>query len=151
MKKTLVLGIGNLLLRDEGVGVHAAQALMQLELPEGVKVLDIGTAILDALPELEDADRVIVVDAIKADGTPGSVYRLSFDECAGKETIASMHGFDLARVLALTGRKSLPEVVVLGVEPLEITWSLDLSPPVQEALPFLLEELRKEIAGSSAE
>jgi hydrogenase maturation protease len=149
MKKTLVLGLGNLLLRDEGVGVHAAHALMRAGVPKQVTVLDIGTAILDALPQLEKARRVIVIDAIKADGAPGSVYRIPFEECARKETIASMHGFDLARVLALTRRKAPPEVIVLGVEPLEIAWSLDLSPPVQEALPFLVDAVRKEIAAAS--
>ena len=60
-----------------------------------------------------------------------------------------MHGFDLARVLALTRRKTPPEVIVLGIEPLEITWSLELSPPVQEALPILVEAVRKEIAAGS--
>ena len=58
------MGIGNLLLGDEGVGVHAARELLKEELPEGIKVLEIGTSILDALPELEKAHRVIVLDAM---------------------------------------------------------------------------------------
>ena len=62
--ETLVLGMGNMLLGDEGVGVHAALALME-DCPAGTEVLDIGTAILDALPALERAERVIVMDAMK--------------------------------------------------------------------------------------
>ena len=100
--KTLVLGLGNLLLADEGVGVHAARALMEKGCPEDTTVLDIGTAILEALPDLEIADRVIIIDAVKADGVPGSVYRMPYEEFLKPEVIASMHGFDLSRVLALT-------------------------------------------------
>ena len=145
MKKVLVLGMGNLLLGDEGIGVHAAQTLMRSELPEGVKVLDIGTAILDSLLDLEDADFVIVIDAVKADGTPGTIYRVPFSDMQRPENIASMHGFDLSRVLALAGRETFPEVLVIGVEPAVIDWSLELSPPVAEALPFVLNEVMIEI------
>jgi hydrogenase maturation protease len=143
--KTLVLGIGNLLLGDEGVGVHAAHALLAEDLPPHVKVLDIGTAILDALPDIEDADRIIVLDAVKADGPPGSVYRLPFDECEHARCIASMHGFDLSRVMALTGRTQPPEVLVMGIEPEQMNWSLELSPTVAAALPILLREVAKEL------
>lgn len=144
-KKILVLGMGNLLLQDEGVGVHAAQALMRQDLPGCVKVLDIGTAILDALTDLEEADFIIVVDAVKADGIPGTVYRVPFSEMERPEVIGSMHGFDLSRVLALSGRKTAPEVLVIGVEPGIIDWSMELSPPVAEALPIVLNQVMREI------
>ena len=107
-ERLLILGIGNLLLGDEGVGVHAAQALMKKDLPEGVTVLDIGTAILDALPELEKADRVIVIDAVMAGKEAGTVYRIPYDDCEKPERIVSIHGFDLSRVLAMTSRKLPP-------------------------------------------
>jgi hydrogenase maturation protease len=146
--KTLVLGIGNLLLGDEGVGVHAAQALMGHILPPDVSVLEVGTAILDALPAIEQADRIILLDAIKADGIPGSVYRLPYDECEHAHCIASMHGFDLSRVLALAGCNRIPEVLVIGIEPERITWSLELSPAVQGSLPILLREVTRELQHS---
>lgn len=145
MANILVLGLGNLLLGDEGIGVHAAQALLADTLPDGVKVLDIGTAILDALLDLEDADFVIVVDAVKADGTPGTVYRVPFNDMVRPDCIASMHGFDLSRVLALTQRQTAPEVLVIGVEPGMIDWSLELSPEVQPALPVVIEQVKLEI------
>lgn len=145
MANILVLGLGNLLLGDEGIGVHAAQALLADTLPDGVKVLDIGTAILDALLDLEDADFVIVVDAVKADGTPGTVYRIPFNDMVRPDCIASMHGFDLSRVLALTQRQTAPEVLVIGVEPGMIDWSLELSPEVQPALPVVIEQVKLEI------
>ena len=144
-KKTLVLGIGNLLLGDEGVGVHAARALLREDCPRDVEILEIGTAILDALPALEKADRVIVLDAMKYDGNPGTVYRIPLGRCKGSRCIASMHGFDIFRVLALTGREAPPEVLVFGVEPLHVGWSMELSPQVANSLAFLLESVKKEM------
>ncbi len=141
---TLVLGIGNLLLADEGVGVHAARVMMQGDTKEGVEVLEVGTDILAALPELERAHRVIVVDAVKGGGRPGSVYRIPFHECARPTRIASMHGFDLSRVLALARREDRPEVVVIGVEPARIDWSLELSAEVERALPAVMKAVREE-------
>lgn len=147
--RTLVLGIGNLLLRDEGVGVHVVQTLMREGYPEGVDVLDVGTAILDALPAIEEAGRIIIIDAVKADGAPGSIYRMPMDAFERPQCIASMHGFDLSRVLALAGRTDDPEVIVIGVEPARIEWGLELSPEVGAMLPFVIKILREELATSS--
>ena len=144
-RKTLVLGLGNLLLSDEGVGVHAAQALME-ECFEDVEIQDTGTAILDALPALERAERVIVMDAMKGHGTPGTIYRVPMDQCTGNSCIGSLHGFDLRSVLTLAGCKTPPEVLILGVEPAVIEWSMALSPPVKSALPRLLEAVREELS-----
>lgn len=146
---TLVLGLGNLLLRDEGVGVHVARALIEQGLPAGVSVLDIGTAILDALPAMEKADRIIVIDAVMADGgTPGAIYRMSLDAFEENRCIASMHGFDISRTLALAGRSESPEVVVIGVEPAQIDWSLELSTEVSQALPEVVKLIYAEIERS---
>ena len=146
--KTLVLGLGNLLLADEGVGVHAARALMGCCLP-GAEVQEIGTAILDALPALKEADRLIILDAMQAEGEPGTLYRVPLEECKTSPCIASLHGFDLSRVLALADRTDIPEVVVFGIEPARIEWSMELSPQVEEAIPFLLEAVRQEIEGKT--
>ena len=142
---TLVLGLGNLLLGDEGVGVHVAQALMAEGSPEGVVVLDTGTAVLEALPELEAAERVIVIDAVKGGKAPGTLYRMPFEAFAKKPVIASMHGFDLDRVLALTERRQPPEVLVLGVEPATMEYSLELSREIAAILPSFIERVKKEI------
>ena len=149
MKKTLVLGIGNLLLADEGVGVHAARALME-QRTGGATVVDVGTAILDALPLLNEAERIILVDAVQCGADPGTVYRMPLEDFSRKECIASMHGFDLPWALALAGRSSPPEVVVIGVEPAVIGWSLDLSPEVAASLPTVVEAVKAEIAGPAS-
>ena len=126
----LILGMGNILLADEGVGVRVAQMLLEDEREDGAVVLDVGNALLDALPAIAAADRVVVVDAMKGGGTPGTVYRVSIDECACSGPIGSVHGFDFASVLHLAGRDEPPEMVVIGVEPECIDWSMELSQAV---------------------
>ncbi len=143
--KTLILGLGNLLLCDEGVGVHVARTLMNAGNLEGAVVLDVGTAILDAMPAIEEAERIIVVDAVKADGPPGTVYRMPLDAFVPAQSIASMHGFDITRVLALANRSDFPEIIVYGVEPARIEWSVDLSPEVAEAVPYVIDAIKLEL------
>lgn len=137
--RTLILGLGNELLGDEGVGVHGARLLQKQELPADTKVLEIGTAILDFLPQLEQAERIIVLDAMKGGATPGTVYKIPLDHCSGSTCIASMHGFDIFRTMALTGCREVPPVMVFGVEPKTIEWSMSLSPQVAECLPYLID------------
>lgn len=148
--RTLVLGIGNELLADEGIGVHAARALQQSLAGNEVEIMAVGTALFDALPALERADRVIIIDAVKADGPPGTVYRLKLEDCEEKVCIASMHGFDLHRILALTQRQTVPEVVVIGVEPEQIGWSLELSATLTWVMPVVVRFVEQEIAAAQA-
>ena len=142
---TLVLGLGNELLADEGVGVHAVRLLQQKELPDNITVLEVGTSILDILEELECAERVFVLDAMKDDGPPGTVYKIALNDCSGSMTIASMHGFDIFRVMALTRRTETPPVLVFGVEPEQICWSMTLSSTVTTSLPYLMEAVWEEL------
>ena len=69
----------------------------------------------------------------------------SAGKCRTSQSIASMHGLDIFRVLALTGRKVSPEVLVFGVEPSYLGWSMELSPQIKSAMPFLIEAVQQEI------
>lgn len=143
---TLVLGLGNLLLSDEGVGVHAARALAERELPPNVSVVEAGTAFLDVLPDIEKADRILLIDAMEGGGAPGSIYRVAFDQCLHPEMLASLHGFDMSRVLFMVANTRKPEVTVFGVEPEKIEWGTEVSPAVQRMLPVLEDMILKELA-----
>ncbi|MBF0479163.1 MAG: hydrogenase maturation protease [Candidatus Omnitrophica bacterium] len=148
--KTLVLGLGNLLLADEGVGVHAAHVLAELLQDENVCIVDAGTAVLDVLPQIEEADQMIVIDACKGGAKPGTIYSFSLDECAEKEFMGSLHGFNLQHVLALTGRTTELPVTVIGIEPYRIEWSLDLTPEVAVMVPKVVEIVIELITASAA-
>ncbi len=155
--KTVVLGVGNYLLRDEGVGVHAVRALAGRPLPPGVELVDGGTAGFDLLPLLLGAERVIVIDAVRAGGVPGAVYRLPLAECElrPREPGLSLHDAGLAEVFhalkLLTPEP--PEVVLIGVEPASLELGTELSPAVSAKLPLILdlveEELRRTCPGTS--
>ena len=70
------MGAGNILMRDDGIGVRAIERLKELGgLPEEIDVIDAGTATLDALPLLDGVERLIIIDAVKGGGTPGTIYR----------------------------------------------------------------------------
>ena len=147
MGNTLVLGIGNTLLSDEGLGVHAARRLLDEKLPRGAKVVEVETSILETLADLEKAQRVIILDAIKAEGEPGTVYRLCIERCDSPNDIASMHSLDIFAVLALTGRNKPDEVIALGIEPSKQDWTTILSPEVSKALPCLIDSVKRELDG----
>lgn len=142
--KTLVLGLGNELLGDEGVGVHAVRRYPRQRLGSEVELLEVGTRILDATPAVADAAKLIIVDAVRGGHPPGTVYRIPFEDCARPTVLASMHGFDLSRVIALSGVEHRVEAIVIGIEPAVIDWSTELSEAVEAALPAVFEALESE-------
>ncbi len=138
--RILIAGLGNLLLSDDGVGVHAVRAL-EKRVPRGVLAADIGTAVLDALHLFEQADHVLAIDAMQAGGAPGEVYVFGIDDIENPPLKPSLHDFGLRSAFDfLPGHR--PEVVVIGVEPEVIDYGMMLSPAVERALPRVLREAR---------
>ena len=136
----LILGIGNLLLSDEGVGVHAVRCLSERELPPGVEVLDGGTSGADLVDHLEGRTKVVVIDAASGDGPPGTVYRCEARELIEQEGALSLHEFGLADSLHMAERLGCApkRVIVLGVQPATLEPGLELSPEVSAVLPGIL-------------
>lgn len=143
-----IIGVGNLLLRDEGVGVHLIEYLKQRSLPPDVELVDAAAGGFDLLEYIEGCERVVIVDAIKAEGEPGAVYRFSpGDFQTDAATTTSLHDVSLKDVFhILELKKSLPPVVVFGVQPKEIALSAELSPEIAGLLPQLAEMVIKEIS-----
>jgi hydrogenase maturation protease len=144
VKKTVVLGLGNILLCDEGVGVRVVERLQELyEFPQEVQVLDGGTLALDLLPYVEDADRLLVIDALEMGAEPGKTARLEGDEVPAFLGIKiSPHQMGLADLLAAARlRDSYPrELVLWGVQPGVISVGLELSPPVAAQVEALVDK-----------
>jgi hydrogenase maturation protease len=109
-------------------------------------VVEAGTAFLDVLSDIEEADRILLIDAMEGGAAPGSVYRVPFDQCRHPEMLASLHGFDLSRVLYMAGNAFAPEVTVFGIEPARIEWGTELSPVVQRVLPAVEKAILNELS-----
>jgi hydrogenase maturation protease len=150
MKRLLVLGVGNLLLTDEGAGVHAVQDLAQEEEWDLSRVdfLDGATFTQDIFYIFQDYERVLVLDCVKGGREPGTIYRFTEANLRDNyEQRLSLHDIDLLdslKMAELIGNK--PELMVIGIEPLTISdWSMELSEPVKAQYPKYLEAARREI------
>jgi hydrogenase maturation protease len=147
----LVLGVGNILLSDEGIGVRVIEALQdRYVIPAEVEVVDGGTSGMDLLETLGGRSQVIIVDAVKTGGPPGSVVRLQGEQVPvffrGR---ISPHQLGLSDVLAaLTILGSEPrQVTVIGVEPADLSIGIELSPLLAARLDELVERVAGELRG----
>ncbi|MFC2044313.1 hydrogenase maturation protease [Chloroflexota bacterium] len=146
--KIIVLGMGNLLLGDEGIGVHVAHALEEAPLSGNVEleVLDGGT-LPDIVASLGEVDKLIIVDAVQGGDEPGAIYRFRPEELRlDNEVFTSLHQINLLEELWMTERfgQKLKEVVIIGVEPENISLGLELSPKLQERIPRIIEVVLEE-------
>jgi hydrogenase maturation protease len=142
MTQTVVLGLGNLVHADDGVGVHAIHGLQRDErVPPGVVLIDGGTQGLALLPHVSGIDRLLVIDAMDTGEAPGTLLRFEGRALRGLPGKASIHqlGFaDLMVALELLG-ESPGEVVVFGVQPESTEWSAELTKPVAGSLAPLID------------
>ena len=140
-----VVGIGNVLLRDEGIGCHVAHALERVSLPD-VEIIDGGTC-PDVLQLLEDANKLVIVDAVKGGGTPGQIYRFHLEDITlEQKPFLSLHDVGLVDNLMLTQLwHNISEAVIIGVEPGEIGWGLELSSKLQERMPQIIDAILSEL------
>ncbi len=150
MGRTVVVGFGNLLMGDDGVGIHVVRALAARGLPPGVEAVDGGVASLEILGSLLDAAKVIIVDALAGGGEPGAVYRLTPTDLgqAAAPPGYSLHEFTLPQALALLAQTAtLPPIVIFGVEPAAMDMGLELSPPVAAAAGRVADLIAVELGG----
>lgn len=149
-KRILVLGVGNVLYTDEGIGVRLAEHLEHAyEFSENVTVLEGGTLGLRLMDPIMNSDYLIVADAVLGDGPPGSLYRLTGEDLRRSLSFKnSLHDTDLVDTLIsckLCG--SCPDAVVIGMEPEDYgTMCPDLTPAVDAAMPGMVEAVLKEVA-----
>lgn len=149
MKSTVVLGAGNELMKDEGVGVHAIRAL-QAELPRlnnAVELIDSGTS-PDLNHLVQGADKLIIIDAVKGSCEPGTIYRFTADQIVNDTGVTtSLHQMGIIeslRMMELTGGRPT-QTVVIGVEPAEIDIGLELSQHIQTRMPKIIQTVLEEI------
>lgn len=149
MKKILIIGVGNLLLRDEGVGIHVIREIQKRELPSGVEALDGGVGGFDLLNYFSQARKVLIIDAAEMGLPPGAVARFQPSQLnpRPKERSFSAHEVKLLEVIELAQAldKSLPEIVIFGIQPKEISWGMELSPEVGAVIPQVIDAVLEEM------
>jgi hydrogenase maturation protease len=145
--RIVVVGVGNLLLKDEGVGIHAVQRLQEMDVPPEVELIDGGTS-PDIVSYVKADDKLIIVDSAKAGGEPGAIYRfLPDDLAADTETLASAHELGVShnlRLMSLAGNEPR-ETVIIGIEPKEIDWGTELTGELQQRMPEIIKVILREI------
>jgi hydrogenase maturation protease len=149
MGKTLVLGAGNLLLADDGLGIHTIRRLQEVaQLPEEVQVLDGGTLGLGLLHYLEGVSHLLIVDSLETGQPPGTVKRLSGEEVPAYLALKmSPHEIGLPDMLFAAKLRDLypAEVVIWGAQPATVEVGLDLSPAVASQVDVLVSNILEEL------
>ena len=154
--RIIVIGIGNILQCDEGIGVRVVEKLMaDYSFPENVELYDGGTTGMHGLlPLIEEANNLIVIDAVNGEGEPGEIYRFTLEDF--RLTIPkkiSAHDIGFIECLAVAEvNGSLPKsVVVIGIKPEDMeTMSMELSERVKEKFDDLVRLTIKELSSLGA-
>lgn len=140
--RRVVLGIGNILNRDEGVGVHALEALAPHVEPDSVELIDGGVLGLNLLPVVEECSHLLVLDAIDARTAPGTIIEMSRDEIPLFSGVKmSEHQITFQEVLGLARvRGKLPaQLHLVGVQPDDISIGLGMGDTVAAAMPAMVD------------
>ena len=146
MDKILIVGIGNLLCRDEGIGVHVIQEMKNMKLPDHIDLLDMGTSTMDLISHLEGVRKLIAIDAMKAGGTPGTIYKCRPEDLLPEEKgPISLHEIGLIESLNMAQKMGMKiDTVIIGVEPEILDWGMELTEAVKNKIPLIIEAVLKE-------
>jgi hydrogenase maturation protease len=147
-KKILIMGVGNILLKDEGFGIHIVRELEKLELPENVELLDGGVLGPNLLGYIEDIEKLIVVDIINAKMKPGKILKIKPEQIKNKSQkyFFSFHQIGLLEALNMAeilGRKF--ETIIFAIQPKSIEMGMELSEELKEKIPEMINLILDEI------
>lgn len=144
--RILILGLGNPLMGDDGIGVILAKELKKLKWPPGLRILDVGTSVFYYLGEISQARQVIAIDAFQAGGYPGCVYRLDIEDVADFPE-QDAHGMSLPGIIKLARSiTGLPEAITIyGVEPEKLDFGQGLTFVVKSTVPKIISLLKTEV------
>ena len=147
--RLLILGVGNPLRKDDGIGVHIAHELEKFGMPQGVKVLDAGTENLALVDRMREAPTVVFLDAVEMGENPGTVKLFTQQDVVmvGKKRALSLHEIGLPQVFFVASLQGVsPDIVIVGIQPKDLGWGTGLSPELERAVPHIVEYVLAEIA-----
>jgi hydrogenase maturation protease len=153
--KKLIIGTGNILLSDEGIGIHIVRELQRQQIKDkeffqNTEFIDIGTSSFDIVSYINnDITKVVLIDCMKADGyLPGTIFKLTPDDLRKRQKEKySLHQMELVDTLRMISIiEKLPEILILGIVPEDINkFSTKLSDSIAEKFPVILSKIKKEI------
>jgi hydrogenase maturation protease len=148
---SLVIGIGNILMKDEGIGIHVINLLIDQGFQEipGLEIIDGGTAGLGMLEYMKDKQKVIIVDAVDFKQPPGTLYRFNYNDNESYKKAAkySVHQIDVIDTIDILHNvyQHFPEIIIIGMQPCEIELDMQLSENAQLKLNELTGLVIKEL------
>jgi len=146
--KLLIIGLGNLIMSDDSLGIHVVRELQKEDWKEDISLLEVGTSPLYYLEEISRAESLIIVDAIQGGEQAGSIYRLTEENLRSSgNTVRDFHGYSLLNVIELAREiTNFPtNLVIYGIEPENLSLGEELSQKVKDSMPKLINLIRKEI------
>jgi hydrogenase maturation protease len=146
--KTLLLGLGNTILKDDSVGLKVVRRLEDKVAEENIHIMEASLANIDLLESITSYDRLIIVDSIKTkEGKPGELYQLSLEDLRSTLHLTSPHDINLATALELGRRLGMHVPNEIRIYAIEVednqTFSETCSPLVEEAIPRIVEEIAR--------
>ncbi len=150
MKKLLVLGVGNIIMMDEGIGVHAIYEFWKEKEDWDESLVDFvdgGTFTQDIFFLFEKYEHILVLDVVRAGHAPGTIYSLTEDELVqNKKQSLSLHDIDLLDSLNMARlRGHAPTLRIVGIEPEKIDWGTEMTETLTKAFPSFLKVAKKHI------
>ncbi len=147
-KPVLVMGIGNSIQKDDGVGIHVIQELCSHDIPEDVEILDGGTAGVDLVRFLKNRKQVILIDAVNGEQPPGTIFRFTPNDLKTRiDNLDSLHSVGILETLEMAKlmRIEPEETIIIGVQPKKIDWGLEPTSEIRAVIPRVLEIVEEEI------
>lgn len=150
MNKIGIIGIGNLLRNDDGVGIILLEKLIEnkKKLPKGIEYVDGGTSGMGLLHQLARFDIVFVIDAVDFNGTPGELRLFKPEDVVNRKYNLSIstHDIDFLKIVKLSKKlKEKPEIFIFGIQPRDTSFSKGLSPELQQKINYILDSLISKI------
>jgi len=150
MRKIAIIGVGNLLQTDDGVGIWVVEELKKQNLPENIEVYDAATDPMSVLEAMDNKDKAIIIDAFTGGNKPGTIYRCKIEDLnLGNDEVnveISLHGISFLDAIKTAKHAfNLPkEIVIIGVEPAVIETGMELSEELRKKMPDLIRVIMEE-------
>lgn len=145
--RIMLMGVGNILLSDEGLGVHFLNEFSKDSLPDNIELLEGGTAGLELVHLIQEVDFLIIVDAINAKDEPGAIFRFEPEQIKilPEQYEVSFHQVGILEVLAMANiLGNAPQTLIFGIQPKSLEWGLEPSSEILEVFPKIKDLVIKE-------